>query len=89
MKISTLVLVLMSLIWCFFMICTVLGKGETTTELQLAAAGNSFRLEEGKGGADCSKEKNKESVDCKLQAKGGAVEETVLDEDYIYTNSLP
>ncbi|KAK8644496.1 hypothetical protein V6N13_123802 [Hibiscus sabdariffa] len=73
------------------MISTVHGKGETTTQLQLGAAVNSVPLGEGKGkgGAECSKEKNKESVDCKLQAKGGAVEETVVHEDYIYTNSLP
>ena len=37
------------------------------------------------GGAECGKENN---VDCK-QGKGGAAEEAVLDEDYIYTNSLP
>ncbi|KAK8489440.1 hypothetical protein V6N11_000375 [Hibiscus sabdariffa] len=36
MKISTLVLVL----WCFYMISTVHGKGETTPQLQLGAAGN-------------------------------------------------
>ncbi|KAB2058043.1 hypothetical protein E1A91_A11G213600v1 [Gossypium mustelinum] len=89
MKFSSLVLVFLSLIWCFYMICVVHGKGETTNELLLGAVGDSVHSGEGNGGAECSKEKNKGSVDCKLQAKGGAAEETVLDEDYIYTNSLP
>ncbi|XVF15094.1 hypothetical protein REPUB_Repub09cG0119700 [Reevesia pubescens] len=80
MKFSSLVLVFLSLICCFYIISVVHGKVETTKELLLAAE-NSVHL----GGAECNKENN---VDCK-QRKGGAAEETVLDEDYIYTNSLP
>ncbi|WRX10524.1 hypothetical protein QQP08_003011 [Theobroma cacao] len=80
MKFSGLTLFFLSLIFCLCMISIVHGRVETTKEV-LLGAGNSVPM----GGAECGKENN---VDCK-QGKGGAAEETVLDEDYIYTTSLP
>ncbi|OMO55980.1 hypothetical protein CCACVL1_26856 [Corchorus capsularis] len=78
---SPVVFFFLSLMFCFFIISSVHGKVETTKELLLNDAGNSVHME---GAAKCGKEKN---GDCK-QGKGGAAEETVLDEDYIYTTSI-